>query len=389
MLLVLLSWLQSLNVAVPHLFFYTTFRMMMAALSSFVLTMVVGKVFIAKLVSLKIGHRVRVTECAALADSYDKQQEIPSMGGVMFIFTMLLSNFLWMDPSSPYILLFSFILVSMGGIGFLDDWMKIRGDKKGLSAKRKFLMQFLCVSLISCYLYSDDIHRLVNSAMSLSPLELKGHGTFGNYPVFMKYIYIPFCKSPVIFSSSFLLIFFTCFVVIGTSNAVNLTDGLDGLATGCMLLVAVVFAIIAFVSNHAIIANYLNILHIEGASQIAIFLCSMIGALLGFLWFNSYPAQVFMGDTGSLALGATIALAAVLLRRELLLAIVGGVFVLETLSVILQVFSFRFFKKRIFSCAPIHHHFEIKGWHESKIVIRFWMIGLVLALVGLMSIKLQ
>jgi phospho-N-acetylmuramoyl-pentapeptide-transferase len=170
---------------------------------------------------------------------------------------------------------------------------------------------------------------------------------------------------------------------------VNLTDGLDGLATGCMLLVAAVFAIIAFVSNHYIVADYLNILYIEGAGQIAIFLSSMIGALLGFLWFNSYPAQLFMGDTGSLALGGSMALAAILLRRECLFAIVGGIFVLETLSVILQVFWVRCFKKRLFLCSPIHHHFQIKGWHESKIVIRFWMIGLILALIGLLSLKIQ
>lgn len=389
MLTYLLHFLQDQGLFIPHVFFYTTFKMLMAALSSFVLTVATGKVFIAKLVSLKVGHRVRVQDCSALAEKYDKSTAIPSMGGVIFIFSMIVSAFLWMDNFSPYALLFSFMLVTMGAIGFIDDYLKVRGHKNGISARTKFLLQVLCVSSVAFYLHSETIYQTVNNLMHFSHTEIKGLGTTGSFPLFMKYIYIPFYKSPIIFSSSILMFLFTIFVVIGTSNAVNLTDGLDGLATGCMLLVVAVFAIIAFISNHAIVANYLNILHIEGAGEIAIFLSSMMGGLLGFLWFNSYPAQVFMGDTGSLAIGATIALAAIMLRREFLLALTGGIFVIETISVILQVLSFKMFGKRIFSCAPIHHHFEIKGWHESKIVIRFWMIGLMLALVGLISLKVQ
>lgn len=389
MLLDLLHWLQNQGVQVPHVFFYITSKMLLSALSSFIITLVVGKVFIAKLVSLKIGHRVRIEDCKALAGTYTKGENIPSMGGVLFIFSIVISNLLWMNASSPFVLLFSFTLISMGAIGFADDYLKVRGHKKGISASVKFLLQFLCVLFISAYLHSQDIHQAVNQAMNFSQTGIRGSGIEGSFPVFMKYIYIPFCKNPLIFSSSILTFLFTLFVIVGTSNAVNLTDGLDGLATGCMLFVAAVFAIIAFVSGHVIVADYLNILYIEGAGEIAIFLSSMTGGLLGFLWFNSYPAQVFMGDTGSLALGAAVALAAVLLRREFLLALTGGIFVIETLSVILQVFSFRFFGRRIFSCAPIHHHFEIKGWHESKIVIRFWMIGLILALTGLISLKIQ
>lgn len=387
MLLLFLHWLQSLDIAIPHVFFYTTFRMLMAAITSFVVTLAVGKVFIAKLVSMKIGHRVRVAEVAALAGSYDKEEEIPSMGGILFIFSMILSNFLWMDISSPFTILFSLTLLSMGAIGFIDDYSKVK--KIGISARTKFWMQFMSVFFIALYLHSEVVYSGINAVMHFTTPHIKGGGIEGSFPLFMKYLYIPFFKSPFIFSSALLLIPFTMFVLIGSSNAVNLTDGLDGLATGCMLLVAAVFAIIAFVSNHYVVADYLNILYIEGAGQIAIFLFSMIGGLLGFLWFNSYPAQVFMGDTGSLALGASIALSAVLLRREFLFAIVGGIFVLETMSVILQVLWVRLFNKRLFLCSPIHHHFEIKGWHESKIVIRFWMIGLILALIGLASLKMQ
>ncbi len=387
MLLLFLHWLQSIDIAIPHVFFYTTFRMLMAAITSFTLTLAVGKVFIAKLVSMKIGHKVRVAEVTALAGSYSKGAEIPSMGGILFIFSMIFSNFLWMDIKSPFTILFSFTLLSIGSIGFLDDYCKMKII--GISARFKFFMQLLTMFFIALYLHSETVFSVINDVMSFITPQIKGSGQEGSFPLFMKYIYFPFFKNPLIFSSALILIPFTMFVIIGSSNAVNLTDGLDGLATGCMLLVAAVFAIIAFVSNHYVVADYLNILYIEGAGQIAIFLFSMIGALLGFLWFNSYPAQVFMGDTGSLALGASIALSAILLRREFLFAIVGGIFVLETMSVILQVFWFRFFHKRLFLCSPIHHHFQIKGWHESKIVIRFWMIGLILALIGLASLKMQ
>ncbi len=384
----ILSVLQLLQISFPHLFFYTTFRMLMAAITSFVITVAFGKVFIAKLVSMKVGHRVRVSDCKVLANSYDKGEHIPSMGGLLFITTMVLSNFLWMDVTNPYIFLLTFVLLLMGLIGFVDDYLKMK-TQKGLSAKVKFLSQVVVVFSVAAYLNSDWICTSFNQAMSFSTPLIKGNGMEGPISSFMKFIYIPFCKHPFIISSSFGLIFFSMFVLIGTANAVNLTDGLDGLATGCMLLVAAVFAIIAFVSNHANVSSYLNILYIEGAGEIAIFLSSMIGALLGFLWFNGYPAQVFMGDTGSLALGGVIALTSILLRREFLLSLVGGIFVIETASVILQILSYRFFGKRIFNCSPIHHHFQIKGWHESKIVIRFWMIGLILALTGLLSIKIQ
>ena len=389
MFLLLLSWIESFNVSIPQMFFYTTFKMLMASISSFVLTLICGKFFIAKLVSLKVGHRVRVSDCAVLAGVYDKHKEIPSMGGVLFIFTIIISNFLWMDIQSPYGFLFTVVLITMGAIGFVDDYLKIKEGGKGISAKTKFLLQLAVAFFISHYLYSEQFSSQINSMLGVSIPQIKGVNLEGGYSLFMNYIFIPFCKNPIYVTSTVILYLFSMFVLIGSANAVNLTDGLDGLAAGCTLLVAAVFSIIAFISNHMLIAEYLNILYIQESGQIAIFLCSLIGSLLGFLWFNSYPAQVFMGDTGSLVLGTSMGLVSILLRREFLLALVGGIFVVETLSVILQVFSYKFFGRRIFSCAPIHHHFEIKGWHESKIVIRFWMIGLILALVGLVSIKIQ
>ena len=343
MLLILLRYLQEINIAIPQLFFYTTFKMLMAALSSFVITLLVGKVFIAKLVSLKIGHKVRVADCVSLAGNYEKEQQIPSMGGLLFIFTIVFSNLLWMDIHNPFTFLFSFTFISMGAIGFVDDYLKIRGDGKGLSASFKFFLQVASVLFVTIYLHNENFSSGMNSILNLTAPIIRNNGIEGTFSTFMRYIFIPFCKNPMIISSSIALIIFTMFVLIGSANAVNLTDGLDGLATGCTLLVAAVFAIIAFISNHGFVAEYLNILYIEGAGEIAIFLSSMIGGLLGFLWFNSYPAQVFMGDTGSLALGATIALASILLRREFLLALVGGIFVIETISVILQILSFSIF----------------------------------------------
>lgn len=206
-------------------------------------------------------------------------------------------------------------------------------------------------------------------------------------------LYIPFFKEPVFTFSGLgliLMVFFIFFVITGSSNAVNLTDGLDGLATGCLMMVAASLGLIAFISNHVDIARYLNILYIEGSGEIAIYLSALVGACLGFLWYNGYPAQVFMGDTGSLTMGGIIGVSAVLLRREFLLGIVGGIFVAEAMSVILQVLSYKYRnKKRIFLIAPLHHHFEYKGWSETKVVIRFWIIGLLLAFIGILSLKFQ
>ncbi len=368
MILLLLHFLTGLGIHVPSLFFYASTRMIFGQIFGLGLTIFFGKFFIKKLYELKIGHTVRVTDVPALSEQYQKSTSVPSMGGILFITTILASSLLWMDFSSPFTWILILSMVWMGAIGFVDDLAKIRKGKSfGISGRTKFTLQVAFSLLLSIYMFSEAADYATQ-------------------------YYIPFFKKPVIVSGFGIVcaVLLTIFVITGSTNAVNLSDGLDGLAAGLALFVAMVLAIVAFLSNNVEISGYLNILYIEGSAEIAVFLCTLMGALLGFLWYNGYPAQIFMGDTGSLAIGAILGVSAVLLRREFLYALVGGVFVMETLSVILQVISFRFRKgKRLFLCAPIHHHFQMKGWHEMKVVIRFWMIGLLLALIGLASLKIQ
>jgi phospho-N-acetylmuramoyl-pentapeptide-transferase len=369
--------------------------MIFATIFGLGLTIFLGPVFIKKLYELKIGHTVRVSDIAALSTQYQKSTSIPSMGGILFITTVLISGSLWMDFSSAFTLILFSAMIWMGLIGFIDDLAKIKKGKSfGISGRVKFLLQSLFALLLSIYLFSPIVTSGINGVRSPSAKERVEGGEVKKLTTkeYASRYYIPFYKTPIVVSGIGILIavLLTIFVVTGSTNAVNLTDGLDGLAAGLALFVAVVLAIVAFLSNHMAISSYLNILYIDGSSEIAIFLCTLIGALLGFLWFNGYPAELIMGDTGSLALGAILGVSAVLLRREFLYAIVGGVFVLETVSVILQVFSFKYRGgKRIFLCAPIHHHFQMKGWHEVKVVLRLWMIGLLLALIGLASLKIQ
>ena len=370
----------------PALFFYASTRMIFATIFGIGLTIVLGKVFIKKLYELKIGHTVRVTDVAVLAEQYEKSTSVPSMGGVIFITTVLMSGCLWMDFSSAFTAILFLAMIWMGAIGFADDYAKIKKKKGfGISGRTKFYLQVAFSLLLSLYLFSSNVTTAKEKVEGGEMRKLTTKEYASHY-------YIPFYKKPIVLSgaATLLAILLTLFVITGSTNAVNLTDGLDGLAAGLALFVAMVLAVVAFLSKNIEISNYLNILYIEGSGEIAIFLCTLMGALLGFLWFNGYPAQVFMGDTGSLALGGILGVSAVLLRREFLYAIVGGVFVMETLSVILQVLSFKYRGgKRIFLCAPIHHHFQMKGWHEMKVVVRFWMIGLLLALIGLASLKIQ
>ncbi len=395
MILFLLQWLELLGIKVPSLFFYASTRMIFAAIFALGATICLGRFFIRKLYELKVGHTVRVSDVKMLREQYQKNTNVPSMGGLIFIITLFLSSLLWMDFSSSFTSILFLTMIWMGFIGFLDDLAKIRKKKSfGVSGRKKFLLQVFFSLLLSLYLFSPLV---TNSLKVVTPPYAKEKIEGGEVrklttKEYASHYYIPFCKKPIVVSGFGILIAIalTIFVITGSTNAVNLTDGLDGLATGLALFVASVLAIIAFLSNNLAISSYLNILYIEGSGEIAIFLCALMGALLGFLWFNGYPAEVFMGDTGSLALGGILGVSAVLLRREFLYGIIGGVFVMETLSVILQVLSFKYRGgKRIFLCAPIHHHFQMKGWHEMKVVIRFWMIGLLLALIGLATLKIQ
>lgn len=344
--------------------------MILAAITTLLFTIFLGPWFIKKLYELRIGQIVsRLEDVPALKELHGKKKDTPTMGGLLMLIGMLLSLVLWMDFSKLQTYLLGGSTIALGIIGGVDDYLKLRKKTTvGLRSKQKFLLQCLVA--------------LVVSGILLSASGVKGIA-----------YYIPFYKYPLIVSGMFggiFFLFFSSFIIVGTSNAVNLTDGLDGLASGLVVMVAVVLALFGFLMNNALISGYLYLEHIAGAGEVGIYMCALAGASLGFLWYNGHPAQIFMGDIGSLTLGGILGIAAVLLRRELLLAIIGGVFVLETLSVILQVLSYRYRnKKRVFLCAPIHHHFEHKGWPETKVVLRFWIIGLLLALIGASTIKIQ
>jgi len=404
MLLLFVEWLRSwLQYQVPAAFTYFSTRMMLAAGTGLLLSIFLGPWFIKRLYALKIGQSIRTgEECPLLAELHGKKKETPTMGGVLILFSMSVALFLWMDLRSVFTWILLLTTVVLGVLGGIDDYLKLRyKNSKGLKARKKMVCQLGFSSLVALYLLCPQVTQVfAHPPMAKEQTVVRQEGERTrvlvkvlNTQQYMARVYLPFCKDPVFVWDgwlrvlSFLLI---VFVITGASNAVNLTDGLDGLAAGCLVMVSIVLAVFAFFSNHIDLARYLNILYIEGSGEIAVYLFALAGAALGFLWYNGYPAQVFMGDTGSLALGGIIGVAAVLLRREALLALVGAVFVAEAMSVILQVLSYRYRnKKRIFLIAPLHHHFEYKGWPETKVVIRFWIISLLFAIIGVGSLKFQ
>jgi len=388
----------------PAAFSYVSTRMLLSAITTLLLTIFLGPMFIGRLYGLTTGQRVRVEDCPMLAKIHKKKTDTPSMGGVLVLFSMLVSLLLWMDLTSMFTLILFMTTAFLGFVGGFDDYLKIKSKSAhGFRAKRKFGLQIVLAGFIAVYLYffpaafekGRFFHPPVAKVQTHSIKSGKVNAISKNLSTkeYMRQFYLPF-KKGALFSMTgwFALIgvVLTIFVITGTSNAVNLTDGLDGLAAGTLVMVAGVLALFAFLSNHLELARYLNILYIEGSGEIAIYLCALIGACLGFLWYNGYPAQVFMGDTGSLALGGILGVSSILLRREFLLALAGGIFVLEALSVILQVGSYKLRnKKRVFLCTPIHHHFECLGWPETKVVLRFWIISLILAMIAIISLKFQ
>lgn len=398
MFLLLLHFLQQMwHIKIPAVFEYNSTRMALAAMTSFLVTLICGKFFIKKLYELKIGDRVRSEDCPLLGELHRNKNDTPTMGGILLLFSLLVSLFLWMQLDHMFTMILLATTCVMGILGGYDDYLKLRfKNKKGLSAKKKMLCQVLFASLIAAYLLIPAFTKSMEcDGKFLAPnaKEKINEKAILTTKTFASRLYVPFCKKHLFEVNGPWLIgmaLFFVIVIVGSSNAVNLTDGLDGLATGTVMLAAGTFALIAFLSNHINLSSYLHILYIEGSGEIAVFMSAVVGACLGFLWYNSHPAQVFMGDTGSLTLGAILGVAAVLLKRELLLAIIGGVFVLEALSVLLQVGSYRLRnKKRLFLCAPLHHHFEYKGWAETKVVVRFWIIGLLCAILGIASLKFQ
>jgi phospho-N-acetylmuramoyl-pentapeptide-transferase len=383
-----------LGIRIPAVFEYCSTRMALAAITALLVTLLFGKIFIKKLYEWKIGDRVRSEDCPLLGQLHRNKNDTPTMGGILILFSLFVSLFLWMDLKSSLTLLLFLTTVVIGTLGGLDDYLKLRyKNKKGISGKKKVIIQSCFALFVAIYLLWAPLAEFMHFSDWFSPPRAKAESVELLASEYEARLYVPFFKEHIMQFSKMGLIplaLFIMFVITGSSNAVNLTDGLDGLATGTVMLAASAFSLIAFVSNNLDLSYYLNILYIEGSSEIAVYLSAVSGACLGFLWYNGHPAQVFMGDTGSLTLGGILGVSAVLLKRELLLGIIGGVFVAEAISVILQVGSFRWRnKRRVFLCAPLHHHFEYKGLPETKVVIRFWIIGLLLALVGIASLKFQ
>ncbi|MFH0877378.1 MAG: phospho-N-acetylmuramoyl-pentapeptide-transferase [Candidatus Omnitrophota bacterium] len=347
-----------------NVFKYITFRSAMAALTTFFICLLFGTKVIKKLAALRVCEHVRPKEeVRGLYDLHHHKQGTPTMGGLLIVSSILLSTALWADILNRYIIWSLIAVFWLGIVGFIDDYIKLRFRRsKGLSARAKLIGQLLLGIAVGVFIYMDP-----NSSTQLD---------------------IPFLKNLTVDLGVF-YIFLVILILIGSSNAVNLTDGLDGLATGCVLIVAFAYGILSYLSGHLRFSQYLFIPYIEGAGELAVLCSAMVGACLGFLWFNCYPAAVFMGDVGALALGGAIGLVAIFIKKELLLVIVGGIFVLEALSVILQVASFKLRKKRIFKMAPLHHHFQMMGWSESKVIVRFWIVAIILALFTLTTLKLR
>ena len=345
-----------------NVFKYLTFRTGLAVFTSLAIVLLIGGPFIKFFSNQKIFNPIRDD---GPEDHIVKKIGTPTMGGVIILFGLLISVLLWADLSNINILFCIYITVSFGLLGAFDDFKKIKySNSSGISSKLKITLQILLAVIgVSLFVYYADFQDMTN-------------------------LYFPFFKN-LIFNLGWFFIPFSVFVIIGSSNAVNLTDGLDGLATVPVILVAACFAFISYVTGNIVFSNYLQIPYIEGTGEISIFCGAIIGSCLGFLWFNAPPAKIFMGDTGSLSLGGSLGAIGIITKHEIVLAITGGLFVLEAVSVMVQVISFKLTGKRIFKMAPIHHHFEKKGWPESTVVIRFWIISIILAMIGLATLKLR
>jgi phospho-N-acetylmuramoyl-pentapeptide-transferase len=351
-----------------NVFRYETFRAMAAALTALMLSLAMGPKTIVLLTRLKLGQPLRLkSEVRELADLHSSKKGTPTMGGILILFTVTISSLLWCDPADRLFWLVLGSMLYLGFIGFADDYEKVaRKNSKGIRGWQKLAAQALLAIFVFLYL-----------------------GYTSNYPGEWNRLYIPFLKSAVVVDMGVLTVVFFGLVIMGTSNAVNLTDGLDGLAIGCSISVALTYAIFCYVAGNAKLATYLLLPLVGGAGELAVFCAALVGAGLGFLWFNCHPARVFMGDTGSLALGGVLGVIAICVHQELMLVIAGGVFVLEAGSVLLQVASFKLTGKRIFAMSPLHHHFELKGWDESTVTVRFWILSLVGAMAALATLKLR
>ena len=366
------SWLSKLT----NVFQYQTFRAVAAALIAFTVSVVLGDWVIRKLISLKMGQPIRTKEeVNKLFELHGKKAGTPTMGGLLIIGSLVLATLLCVKLTNPFVWVVLFVTIGLGALGFVDDWLKVsKKNSKGVSSRGKLVVQWSVGLAAGLFLYATPW----------------GQSYFGE-------LQLPFIKRELfhIHDMGWFTVFFFALVIVGCSNAVNLTDGLDGLASGCTVSVGLAFAVFCYATGNKIAADHLLISHNPYVGELTAVCLGLVGAAAGFLWFNCFPARVFMGDTGSMAIGGAIGTVAICCKQELTLVIVGGVFVMEAMSVMLQVAWFKITRKiygeprRLFRMTPIHHHFELKGWKESQVIVRFWILSLVCAIVGLATLKLR
>jgi phospho-N-acetylmuramoyl-pentapeptide-transferase len=361
MLLELAQWLAK-DMRVFNVFTYITLRAVLACLTALVISFVIGPMMIRKLTAYKVGQAVRDDG----PQTHLAKAGTPTMGGALILAAITITVLLWADLENRLVWIVLWVMLGFGGIGWVDDYRKVVArNPRGLSARAKFFWQSVIGIAAACYL-----------------------AFYTSLPAQTEFI-VPFFKQVAYPLGAVGFVVMTFFVIVGTSNAVNLTDGLDGLAIMPTVMIGSALGVFAYVAGHAVFSKYLGFPYIPGAGELAVFCGAIAGAGLAFLWFNAYPAEVFMGDVGALALGAALGTIAVIVRQEIVLFIMGGVFVMETLSVMLQVGSFKLTGRRIFRMAPLHHHYELKGWKENQVVVRFWIITMMLCLVGLSTLKLR
>ncbi len=346
-----------------NVFRYITFRTAFAALTALLISFILGPWLIERMRRIKLGQYIREEG----PKSHQQKAGTPTMGGILINVAILIPTILWADILNPYIWIILFVTFAYAAIGFVDDYRKLAKKRNlGLTAKEKFTAQF-------------GVALLAGLAIAYLPSIHNNYSTVLTFPFVAR----------VVLNLGFLYIPFIMIIIVGASNAVNLTDGLDGLAIGSTLIAAATYAVLTYAAGHFRIADYLKIAWVPQTGELAVFCGAMVGASLGFLWFNAHPAEIFMGDVGSLALGGAIGTLAVMIKQELLLVLVGGLFVVEALSVIIQVASFKLTGRRVFKMSPIHHHFELSGWRETKVVVRFWIIAIIFAMISLATLKLR
>jgi phospho-N-acetylmuramoyl-pentapeptide-transferase len=377
----LLYWLlyQRLFAHFPpfRIFRYVTFRTAFASLTALFMGMIIGPAIIRQLRDFQIGQYIREEG----PKGHQKKAGTPTMGGVLITIAIIVPTLLWADLSNTYIWLAIFSTIAFGAIGFADDYIKVvRKRNLGLTGRSKLVLQFLAAGFVGVALVTltatrqYSTHLMVPFFKQFRPDLVID--SLRHYPHVWWLAFIPF-------------VLFVMLVLVGSSNAVNLTDGLDGLAIGCTVIAAGALTVLTYLSGHALFSEYLELQKMPQVAEVTVFCGAMVGSSIGFLWYNAHPAEIFMGDVGSLALGGAIGTVAVIIKQELLLPFIGGIFVLEALSVIIQVASYKLRKKRVFKMAPLHHHFELIGWSESKIIIRFWILALIFALFALTTLKLR